>query len=245
MSRVKGEILQVVTDDDRRGAQTFALDLHRGLDALGCSVRTVALAPGDVGGLAVEVLGPRRRAVTTLGTLRRAMRNADVVVAHGSTTLPACAIAGTGTGVPFVYRQISQSRFWAASATRRIRVRLLLSRAARVVALWRGAADDLSGWLGVPADHIRVIPNAVPLERVAPATDPGHARAHLGLDPDRPVVLYVGALAIEKGVDVAIDAVGGLPGTQLLVVGDGPERGALGAARSERVGRCPVHRVAR
>jgi glycosyltransferase involved in cell wall biosynthesis len=64
---------------------------------------------------------------------------------------------------------------------------------------------------------------ATPIDRSgAPA-----ARVRLGLDPDAPTVLSIGALAPEKGVDLTVSAVGGLRGVQLLVAGDGPERGRL------------------
>jgi glycosyltransferase involved in cell wall biosynthesis len=47
----------------------------------------------------------------------------------------------------------------------------------------------------------RVVPNFVDLEEFEPSTDPGGARAELGIPVDAPVVLYVGGLAPVKGVD--------------------------------------------
>src|SRR5258705_538964 len=82
--------------------------------------------------------------------------------------VPARAHATAGTTKPFVYRQISSSLFWASSPTRRLRVRVGLARAARVVALWKGAAETLQDHFGVRQDHIRVIPNAVVPERFSP-----------------------------------------------------------------------------
>src|SRR5262245_36518288 len=107
------KVLQVVTDTDRRGAQVFATDLHRALLDLGDEVETVALAPGAVGGLDLPVVGPTRRSLRTIRAVRERGADADVVVAHGSTTLPVCAIATLGSGTRFVYRQISDLRFWA------------------------------------------------------------------------------------------------------------------------------------
>jgi glycosyltransferase involved in cell wall biosynthesis len=230
-------ILQVVTDDDRRGAQVFAGDLEQELSCLGHRVNTVGLSPGVVGGLDVDVLGPRRMHASTLLSLRRLMTTADVVVAHGSTTLPACAVASLGTRVPFVYRQISDSLFWANTLTRRLRVRWALARAARVVALWDGAADTLKQHFGVPSGRIDCIANGVAAERfpfVAANHKPA-ARRELGLSPSGAVVAYVGALTGEKGVDTAVEALSDLSNVTLLIVGAGPERARL----EERAGAYP------
>jgi glycosyltransferase involved in cell wall biosynthesis len=222
-------ILQVVTDTNRRGAQVFATDLHEGFERQGLVVRTVALAPGDVGGLDLPVLGARRRDVATLRALRRELRQASIAIAHGSTTLPACALASVGVGTHFVYRQISDSRFWAPSGLRRLRVRAALARATSVVALWSGSAATVHEHLGVPMSRIRVIPNAVRADRFLPASgdERSSARRRFDLDPSATVVAHVGALAPEKGVDLLIDAVRDLPDVQLLVVGDGPARSEL------------------
>jgi glycosyltransferase involved in cell wall biosynthesis len=236
-----GTILQVITDTDRRGAQVFASDLHVALERQGRTVRTIALASGAVGGLDVPVLGPTRTHVSTLRSLRREFKGADVVVAHGSTTLPMSAAARMSSRTPFVYRQISDSRFWAPSLGRRLRVRAALRVASRVVALWSGSARTLHETFGVPERKIRIVPNGVPVERATPidrARAPD-ARAQLGLDPDAPTVLSIGALAPEKGVDLTISAIGGLRGVQLLVAGDGPERGRL----EELAARVALNRV--
>jgi glycosyltransferase involved in cell wall biosynthesis len=222
-------ILQVITDDDRRGAQVFAQDLGAACRDRGHHVTTVALAPGAAGGLAVETLGPTRLGRQSISALRRRLSTSDIVVAHGSSTLPACALATAGTGVPFVYRQISDSLFWAGTPARRWRVRALLRRAAAVVALAPGAADVLRTRFAVPEDAIAVIPNGVPAGSFAPSDQAAKAAAResFGLAPERPVVLSIAALVPEKGVDLVIDAVATLPDVQLLVAGDGPARADL------------------
>jgi glycosyltransferase involved in cell wall biosynthesis len=230
------EILQVVTDTDRRGAQVFAVDLHDAFTRLDVRVRTVALAPGAVGGLDLPVLGTRRLGPDTMRALRRELRDATIVVAHGSSTLPAAALATLFTSRPFVYRQISDSMFWASSRARQARVRWGLSRASRVVALWDGSAATLEANFGVGPAKVSVVPNGVPASRFSPvaAGERPALRERFGLAPGRPTLLTISALAHEKGVDLAIDAVGEVPDAQLLVVGDGPERAAL-EARSRAV----------
>ncbi len=224
-------VLQVITDTDRRGAQVFATDLHAALLASGHHVETVALAPGATRGLDVDVLGTTRLGAATLRSLRRRITASSVVLAHGSSTLPACALASLGVRVPFVYRQISDSLFWASTPSRRVRVRVGLMRASRIVALWSGSASTLTQHFGVAPEKLRVIPNGVPPERFAPlgAADRARARVELGIDPAVGVVACVGALAAEKGVDLAIRALADIDDAVLVVAGAGPERDRLGA----------------
>lgn len=236
-------ILQVITDTDRRGAQLFARDLAGALGETGHSVQTVALAPGAVGGLDVEILAARRRSPVAVWDLRRRMARVDVTIAHGSVTGPACALAGQGTGRPFVYRQVSDSRYWAPGPIRRERVRRTLERADRVVTLSEYNRGELVQWIGVPDERIRVVPNGVSAARFPPvdAETRRAARITLGL-PDAPMLVSVGALVAEKGNDLVVDALGALPGVHLVLAGDGPERIAL-EHRAERVAPGRVHFV--
>ena len=227
-----GAVLQVITDNDRRGGQVFAADLHEALATRGVRVRTVALGPAtsDVA-LDFEVLGPTRRHPQTLRALHAAMRENDVVIAHGSTTLPMCALAGWTTGKPFVYRQISEQRFWANTTARRLRTRVALRAAEQVVALWPGAAATLIDVFGVEPERVTVIPNGVPRDRV-PVVDQQRrvdARRRFRLDVERATLVSIGALVAEKGVDVLVRAMAepDLDDWQLLVVGAGPERERL------------------
>jgi glycosyltransferase involved in cell wall biosynthesis len=228
-------VLQVITDPTRRGAQLFAIDLGDALRRGGIEVRTVALGPApEASGVDVPVLGARRVAWSTVSALRREIARADVAVAHGGQALPACVLATAGTRKPFVYRQISDSRFWASTPARRLRVRAGLARAARVVALWDGAATTLQAHFGVRADRLRVIPNGVVAERFAPVESSQREqerRAH-SLDVHMFTLVYAGALVAEKGVDLAIEAVARCPNAQLLIAGVGPEDQSLRALAS-------------
>ena len=228
-------VLQVITDTDRRGAQVFATDLGAALTEIGHQVETVALAPGARSSkLDVEVLGDRSRGLATLRALRRRMARVDVTIAHGSSTLLASGLAGLGPGRPFVYRQIGDSRFWAASWHRRLRVALYLRLPRRIVALSEGARTTLHEYLWVPTAKVDVVPNGVPRRGFVPAdvTRRAVARARLGLPDDGFVVTYTGALVPEKGVDVAISAVA-TSDAHLLIVGGGPEDEVLRATAAE------------
>lgn len=235
-----GRVLQVVSSTDRRGAEVFALDLEAALGRRGLDVRTVALAPGSVGGLPVETLGRRRLAWSTLRRLRAAGRDAAIVVAHGSTTLPACALALAGTGVPFIYRNIGDPLHWADTASRRARVRALLARAAAVVAVAPPAAAVLEARFGLPPERVTVIPTGAAAARF-PVVDGDarrRARETFGLPARASVAVSVGALSAEKDVGLAIDAVAATADGHLLVAGDGSERAPLEKrARDQAPGR--------
>lgn len=224
------KVLQVVTDRDRRGAQVFAVDLGHGLTELGIDVTTVALTRGRHGDrLPLFVLGAQRYSVRTFAALRREARQHDVVIAHGSSTLLACAIGLVATRVPFVYRQISDPQHWAASWAKRLRVGFFLRRAQAIIVLSASVESQFRRYYGLHGDRLTVIPNAVPNGSFWPASDAERlsARNKFGLSVDSFVAVYIGALAEEKGVDLALDTAADPSVDALLVVGGGPERVSL------------------
>lgn len=219
--------LHVVSSTARRGAETFAVDLVAELQARGSHADLVALHPGTgQGGYDLKVLGPARRHRETLGGLRQHARSCDVVVAHGSSTLEACAIALRGTGVPFVYRTIGDLSYWVSTRLRRRWVGMLLRQAARNVVLWPAARMELAARYGLDSARIDVIPNGVPTQRFPRATEGrrAEARKRLGVPTGQPCLAFVAALSPEKDVGTAIAAVQRAPEGVLLIAGDGPER---------------------
>jgi glycosyltransferase involved in cell wall biosynthesis len=217
----------VLTEDVRRGAETSALLLRDELRSRGFDARAVALTDVDAGPrLDVPVLGPTRMDRRTLASLRRLGSRADVVIAHGSTTLPACAIALAGRPVPIVYVNIGDLMYWAAAGPRRWRTAVLLRRAAVVAARSPRSASTLASRFGVPPQKIAVVPNGRPASLFRPV-DPderGRLRSELGCRPEDRVVVWVGTLSQEKRPDLAVQAVATVPGTTLLMAGDGPLR---------------------
>jgi glycosyltransferase involved in cell wall biosynthesis len=238
-SVMKPEILQVIASTDRRGAEVFATDLADELTQRGRAVHTVAVAPGaSQNGLPVEAIGTGAlSAAWALRRLRRPGANGataerstavPILVAHGSTAVPTCALATLGKP-GFVYRNIGDPNYWASSATRRWRLAAYLHSAVRVVVLWPGAADTLVRLHNVSGDRIRPIPNGVPAARF-PLADPAtrhDARVALGLPLDAPVVSYVGAFSVEKNPAAAIRAAGRSRDLVLVLSGDGPQREEL------------------
>lgn len=83
---------------------------------------------------------------------------------------------------------------------------------------------------GCPSDKVFTIPNGVDVERFYPR-DKAAIRARLGIAADVPVVGIVAALRPEKQHLLLLDAMARIarrqPRAQLLIVGDGTERGAI------------------
>lgn len=232
-------VLHVLASDRRRGAESFGVALGAALDGRGYRNRVIALAPSKAQSvLEVPLLGQRPRGLRTLRRLRAAMKDTDLVVAHGSTTLSACVLAGVGVRHQTIYVNIGDPAYWARSRGRRARTAILLRRMAAVAALSHQAARRLRDHLWVRDERIRVIGNGRSAAQFPRADARARAAAReelgLGLDQERPVVVTMGSLTAEKRVDVAIAAIALLPGFELLIVGDGKERSSLErlAARS-------------
>ena len=85
--------------------------------------------------------------------------------------------------------------------------------------------------LGLPAGSIRVHPTGLNREQFRPA-DRTAARAAFGVDG--PAIATVGALIERKGQALVIDALAQLPGTTLLLAGEGPDRARLETLAAER-----------
>lgn len=110
--------------------------------------------------------------------------------------------------------------------------RLLTRRTARVVCITEALARFNEEVVGLPAAKLRVVHYGLD-EPPAPWGPPG------GPDiPDEvPVLLVVGRLVRQKGVDVAIAALARVreqhPDTRLVVLGEGPLRAELGALAAQ------------
>jgi glycosyltransferase involved in cell wall biosynthesis len=115
----------------------------------------------------------------------------------------------------------------------RAMIRWAARHTAGIITVARALKDDLVG-AGVPAERIEVLRNGVDLRLFRP-TDREAGRRSLGLG--RKTLLSVGGLVPRKAHDVVIRALRRLPEFDLIIIGDGPERSALGAlAQESRVG---------
>jgi glycosyltransferase involved in cell wall biosynthesis len=98
----------------------------------------------------------------------------------------------------------------------------------QVVTLTEPTANRL-GDVGIPREKIRIEPDGVDLTPYEKEVDKATARRELDLPEDRFLVVYTGSLQFEKGIPHLIDAVDGLDGVELVLVGGtDEERNAVG-----------------
>lgn len=218
-------VLHVIPDTDRRSSQVFARNLCSAMHALGHEVELVALYRGQQAkGLRVDPLvsGSGR---SVKKDLRQRMREVDVTVAHGPVAGEEVAKAA-GRKLSFVYRQVRDTRFWRRRPPRPKDMPAYFRRARFVVAMSPGARGDLIDMVGVSGSKVHVIPLGVPSAtfHVPSGEERAVARERLGIDRREFVVMTMGVLQPEKGIDFAIRAAIATELVKLVVVGDGPER---------------------
>jgi glycosyltransferase involved in cell wall biosynthesis len=109
--------------------------------------------------------------------------------------------------------------------------RLSYAAADAVIAVSHGLADFLSTAEGLPRHKTIVIENGVDPDLAATAPPRQAARALLDLPGDAPILGTVGRLAPQKGQRDLVRALPSIraviPGTLLVIAGDGPLRGPL------------------
>lgn len=88
---------------------------------------------------------------------------------------------------------------------------------------------------GEDTERFRVVRNGVPIPPRPTPADRARARDALGLDPDAVIVGTVGRLTKQKDHATLLRAATAWPEAELILIGDGPERDALGAL-ADRVG---------
>jgi glycosyltransferase involved in cell wall biosynthesis len=127
-----------------------------------------------------------------------------------------------------------------------------MKAADRVITLGAAMRDEIVE-RGVDPAAVTVVPNAVDDAFLQPLPDAGGLRARLGLGTDTAVVGLTSSFYGYEGIDTLIDAAAllhdrGTP-IRLLLVGDGPERGALERRAADRgvdavfTGRVPMSSI--
>ncbi|MFI5004056.1 MAG: glycosyltransferase family 4 protein [Solirubrobacterales bacterium] len=177
---------------------------------------------------------------------QRAARGVEVVDAHFALYAAAPLLLGALRGRPTVFHFHGS---WAEESLaagdvsrvklglRRALERRVLRRADAHVVLSSAFRRVLVERYGVPPWDVHVWTPGVALDVFTPG-DQSRARAELGIDPAAFVVVCARRLVPRMGIDTLLDAWGKLEhelpdGSLLLLIGDGPLRGAL-AARATR-----------
>jgi len=215
-------VVVVLPSAQRRGAEIQGAELASALRTRGWDARAVAIAPGaGTAAINVPVLGGTRWSLRGLMALRRSAKN-SLLVAHGSSALLAVGLATIGMRSRWVYRSIGDPNAWVSGWAQRLRTGFLLRRAEAVVVLWPGAEEAMVSTYRVKRGRIITIPNHRDPDRFAPIAPEERETARGRLGVGGPVVLFLGALSVEKGPLDAVTAVAGIDAATLLVVGEGP-----------------------
>lgn len=137
---------------------------------------------------------------------------------------PAAVQLGKALGVPVsIKARGSDIHLWGATAGIGEQVIAAGREADGLLAVSAALKRDMAT-LGMPSERVQVHHTGIDLERFRPA-DRATAKARLGVDG--PVLVGIGALIERKGHHLTIEALRQLPGAQLILVGDGPERATL------------------
>ncbi len=193
------------------------------------------------------------RALAHLVRLLRG-RRFDAVHTHQSKAGLLGRVAARLAGVGVVYHSSSMASFGPGYGRAESAVFAVAERVtAPMVTRFFVVGDDLAGRMranGVRPSRIDVVRSSLelaPFARREDQADGGRAdaRRRLGIDPDHPVVVFVGSLDQRKNVPLLPDAVAtatdGGPVT-LLMAGTGPlaEQMQQEAGRRTDCGRCPT-----
>jgi glycosyltransferase involved in cell wall biosynthesis len=137
---------------------------------------------------------------------------------------PAAAWLSKKLGVAFsVKARGADISHWGRARASRAQVVAAAHAAGGLLAVSKALREDMIA-LGMPAEKIAVHYTGIDLDRFAPRDKAG-AKADLGIDG--PLLISVGALIPRKGQGLAIAALARLPDATLILVGGGPDRGAL------------------
>ncbi len=186
-------------------------------------------------------------ALQTLGAdleIVAAISDADLVHSHTWYANFAGHLASQLHGIPHVLtaHSLEPLRPWKAEqlgggyAVSSGIEKLAYENAAAVIAVSAGMrADILRSYPGVDPARVRVIHNGIDVERWRPVHDPAFL-ASVGMDPDRPSVVFVGRITRQKGLPYLLQAARMLPAeVQLILCAGAPDTPEIMAEVQEGV----------
>lgn len=237
----------VIGELGKGGAEYQLYELLRAIDRSRFVPEVIVLAEGGYWAEPIRRLGidvheiPRAGGLDLrrLARLRRRLRTSrpDILHAVRWSGNSYGRLAALGLGVPVVIaseRVHEEHRPWV----RRAIDRLLDPVTNAYLVNCEAIAAGLRGQVGIAAHRIRVIPNGIDLARLPPPlADRRAGRVAAGLAPERRLVAGVGRLTAQKDFTTFLAAaeaiVGAIPDVDLVIVGEGEERGALEARARE------------
>ena len=244
-----------MTRSQRRGAELVAVELARGLEALGHSNQVLALGLGFDGSEDVDLPPLTRRADGGFRALwlgSRALRRhlqlepVDIVIAHGGRAVEAAVLVRRRGQPLIVWQRILGFPAHMWRPLRRFRWRRVVHRVDAAVALTPDLGDELRA-LGFKGP-IWAIPNfrdPEPFVAVDREVAARNLRAELGLADEVGLVGFVGHMIEQKRPDRALDALVAMHAlgeeAHLVVAGDGPLRASFERDVSERALEKYVH----
>ena len=240
----KVRIVHVVATGQRRGAELFAVDLVGELDRLGIDQHVALLHAGFDGQTTFEApvtvlrskgfdLPGFRMDPGRLKDLRISLgsHQPDIVQAHGGEAFKYSIAALAGQAVPVVYRRIGATPRRVHRGVRRAAHGWMMRRAARVVAVAEAVRRETIDIFRVGPNHVVTIPRGIDSRRLVSTRDRGSVRRDLGIGPDDPIILSLGALTPEKNpldhLVVTRRVVNRMPNAVHLFAGEGPLHGEL------------------
>jgi starch synthase len=174
-------------------------------------------------------------AIKTLGvdlTIADNCAGTDVVHSHTWYANMAGHLAGLLHGVPHVVtaHSLEPMRPWKAEqlgggyAVSSWVERTAYEDAAAVIAVSAAMRSDvLHAYPAVDTDRVHVVHNGIDTDLWTPTPDPDRVRS-LGVDPDRPSVVFVGRITRQKGLPLFLRAVGQLPpDVQIVLCAGAPD----------------------
>ena len=221
--------------------------LRRGIDVAGRAFGAPRDEEGTFAYRAPESLSAANPALQTLGTdleIVSAIAGADVVHSHTWYANFAGHLASQLHGIPHVLtaHSLEPLRPWKAEqlgggyAVSSGIEKLAYENAAAVIAVSAGMrADILRSYPQVDPARVRVIHNGIDVERWRPVQDPAFLSS-IGMDPDRPSVVFVGRITRQKGLPYLLQAARLLPPeVQLILCAGAPDTPEIMAEVQEGV----------
>lgn len=245
---MKVVVVSGIWPPDVGGPASHAPELAAALTEAGHDVEVVTTAdrvPGPRPYPIRWIRRSRRAPFRQLAVVRAVARAArpDGAVVYATTMVRRAALGAALARRPLVVKLVADEAYERATRSGRFdgtleefqrlpgspRDRLLratrnaaLRRARRVVVPSRYLRGVALGW-GLAPERVEVVPNPAPELPDSPTR--AETRAALGLDG--PALGAAGRLTPQKALGDALAALARVPGVQLLVRGDGPERAAL------------------